>query len=281
MNKFMKIAKESAENGMILNEGGPFGAVITDKDSNIISVGNNQVLKNNDPTAHAEVIAIRNACKKLNTYDLSNCILYTSCEPCPMCLSAAIWANIKDIYYACTREDAANIGFRDDIIYKYLEGKNKDLIKYRRNDIGFVFQFYNLVQNLTAQENVELATEICKNSLNPTEVLKKVGLKDRLNNFPSQLSGGEQQRVAIARAIAKNPKLLLCDEPTGALDYKTGKQILKLLQDTARKENMTVLIITHNGALAPMADKVIHFKNGTAEDIIINNNPVSVEEIEW
>lgn len=159
--------------------------------------------------------------------------------------------------------------------------KNKDLIKYRRNDIGFVFQFYNLVQNLTAQENVELATEICKNSLNPTEVLKKVGLKDRLNNFPSQLSGGEQQRVAIARAIAKNPKLLLCDEPTGALDYKTGKQILKLLQDTARKENMTVLIITHNGALAPMADKVIHFKNGTAEDIIINNNPVSVEEIEW
>ena len=159
--------------------------------------------------------------------------------------------------------------------------KNKDLIKYRRNDIGFVFQFYNLVQNLTAQENVELATEICKNSLNPTEVLKKVRLKDRLNNFPSQLSGGEQQRVAIARAIAKNPKLLLCDEPTGALDYKTGKQILKLLQDTARKENMTVLIITHNGALAPMADKVIHFKNGTAEDIIINNNPVSVEEIEW
>lgn len=158
---------------------------------------------------------------------------------------------------------------------------NKQLITYRRNDIGFVFQFYNLVQNLTAQENVELATEICKNSLNPTEVLKKVGLKDRLNNFPSQLSGGEQQRVAIARAIAKNPKLLLCDEPTGALDYKTGKQILKLLQDTARKENMTVLIITHNGALAPMADKVIHFKNGTAEDIIINNNPVSVEEIEW
>lgn len=163
-------------------------------------------------------------------------------------------------------------------VAKYSE---RQLTQYRRNDIGFVFQFYNLVQNLTAQENVELATEICKNSLNPTEVLKKVGLKDRLNNFPSQLSGGEQQRVAIARAIAKNPKLLLCDEPTGALDYKTGKQILKLLQDTARKENMTVLIITHNGALAPMADKVIHFKNGTAEDIIINNNPVSVEEIEW
>ena len=159
--------------------------------------------------------------------------------------------------------------------------KNKELIKYRRNDIGFVFQFYNLVQNLTAKENVELATEICKDSLDPTTVLKKVGLKDRLNNFPSQLSGGEQQRVAIARAIAKNPKLLLCDEPTGALDYKTGKQILKLLQDTARKENMTVLIITHNGALAPMADKVIHFKNGTAENIVINERPISVEEIEW
>ena len=159
--------------------------------------------------------------------------------------------------------------------------KNKELIKYRREDIGFVFQFYNLVQNLTAKENVELATEICKDSLNTEEVLKKVGLKDRMKNFPSQLSGGEQQRVAIARAIAKNPKLLLCDEPTGALDYKTGKQILKLLQDTARKENMTVLIITHNGAIAPMADKVIHFKNGTAEKIEINEKPMTIEEIEW
>ena len=159
--------------------------------------------------------------------------------------------------------------------------KNKELIGYRRDDIGFVFQFYNLVQNLTAVENVELATQICKDSLDPESVLEKVGLKDRMNNFPSQLSGGEQQRVAIARAIAKNPKLLLCDEPTGALDYKTGKQILKLLQDTARKENMTVLIITHNGALAPMADKVIHFKNGTAEKVEINENPKPVEEIEW
>ena len=159
--------------------------------------------------------------------------------------------------------------------------KNKELIKYRREDIGFVFQFYNLVQNLTAKENVELATQICKDSLNPAEVLEKVGLKDRMNNFPSQLSGGEQQRVAIARAIAKNPKLLLCDEPTGALDYKTGKQILKLLQDTARKENMTVLIITHNTAIAPMADKVIHFKNGTAEKIEITEKPQSIEEIEW
>ena len=159
--------------------------------------------------------------------------------------------------------------------------KNRELIGYRRNDIGFVFQFYNLVQNLTAKENVELATQICKKSLDPEEVLEKVGLQDRMNNFPSQLSGGEQQRVAIARAIAKNPKLLLCDEPTGALDYKTGKQILKLLQDTAKKENMTVLIITHNGAIAPMADKVIHFKNGTAENIEINEKPKPVEEIEW
>lgn len=159
--------------------------------------------------------------------------------------------------------------------------KNRELIKYRREDIGFVFQFYNLVQNLTAKENVELATQICKNSLNPEEVLEKVELKDRMNNFPSQLSGGEQQRVAIARAIAKNPKLLLCDEPTGALDYKTGKQILKLLQDTCRKENMTVLIITHNSAIAPMADKVIRFKNGTAESVEINEHPIPVEQIEW
>ena len=159
--------------------------------------------------------------------------------------------------------------------------KNRELIKYRREDVGFVFQFYNLVQNLTAKENVELATEICKNSLDPEEVIEKVGLADRKDNFPSQLSGGEQQRVAIARAIAKNPKLLLCDEPTGALDYKTGKQILKLLQDTARKENMTVLIITHNGAIAPMADKVIHFKNGTVQKVEINEKPMKVEDIEW
>ena len=159
--------------------------------------------------------------------------------------------------------------------------KNRELTKYRREDIGFVFQFYNLVQNLTAIENVELATQICKDSLDPDDVMEKVGLRDRKNNFPSQLSGGEQQRVAIARAIAKNPRLLLCDEPTGALDYKTGKQILKLLQDTSRKENMTVIIITHNAAIAPMADKIIRFKNGTAESIEINENPVPVENIEW
>ena len=147
---------------------------------------------------------------------------------------------------------------------------DKKLIEYRRNDIGFVFQFYNLVQNLTAKENVELATQICSDALDVNEILEKVGLSDRKDNFPAQLSGGEQQRVAIARAIAKNPKLLLCDEPTGALDYKTGKSILKLLQEMARKEKMTVAIITHNGAIAPMADKVIHFKNGTAEKIEIN-----------
>lgn len=158
---------------------------------------------------------------------------------------------------------------------------NKKLIEYRRNDIGFVFQFYNLVQNLTALENVELATEISKKPLDPRTVLKGVGLERRMLNFPAQLSGGEQQRVAIARAVAKNPKILLCDEPTGALDYKTGKQILKLLQDTCRENNMTVIIVTHNAALAPMADKVIHFKNGTAESVEINANPLPVEQIEW
>lgn len=157
----------------------------------------------------------------------------------------------------------------------------KKLTLYRRNDIGFVFQFYNLVPNLTALENVELATQIRKNHLSPKKTLEKVGLKDRMNNFPSQLSGGEQQRVAIARAIAKNPKLLLCDEPTGALDYVTGKQILKLLQDTARQEKMTVVIITHNTAITPMADKVISFKNGKVERISVNMTPTSIEEIEW
>lgn len=157
----------------------------------------------------------------------------------------------------------------------------KQLITYRRNDIGFVFQFYNLVQNLTAKENVELATQLCKDALDVNDILKKVGLENRKDNFPSQLSGGEQQRVAIARAIAKNPKLLLCDEPTGALDYKTGKSILKLLQDMSKKVGITVLIITHNSAIAPMADKVIRFKNGTVENIEINENPVSIDTIEW
>ena len=159
---------------------------------------------------------------------------------------------------------------------------NKKLLtKYRREDIGFVFQFYNLVQNLNAMENVELAVEICKDSMEPVEVLKSVGLEDRLYNFPAQLSGGEQQRVSIARAIAKNPKLLLCDEPTGALDYNTGKAILKLLSDTAKMYNMTVIVITHNSAIAPIADKIITVKSGKIASVKNNENPVSIESIEW
>ena len=158
---------------------------------------------------------------------------------------------------------------------------SRQLTTYRRYDIGFVFQFYNLVQNLTALENVELAAQICRDPLDAEQALRHVGLGDRLNNFPSQLSGGEQQRVAIARALAKNPKLLLCDEPTGALDYVTGKSILKLLQDTCRKEGMTVIVITHNTAIAPMADKVIHVKNGRVDRIDLNEVPLPVEEIEW
>ncbi len=157
----------------------------------------------------------------------------------------------------------------------------KQLVGYRRTDIGFVFQFYNLMPNLTALENVELASQICPNSLDASETLDKVGLTDRKNNFPAQLSGGEQQRVSIARAIAKNPKLLLCDEPTGALDYNTGKQILQLLQDTCRKEKITVLLITHNSSLAPMADRVIHFKNGTVVKTVQNEHPMPIEQIEW
>lgn len=157
----------------------------------------------------------------------------------------------------------------------------KQLTSYRRYDIGFVFQFYNLVQNLTALENVSLATQICKNPLDAAEVLAEVGLSHRISNFPAQLSGGEQQRVAIARALAKNPKLLLCDEPTGALDYNTGKAILKLLQDTSRKNGMTVVIITHNSALTAMADRIIHIKNGTVFSVEKNQHIVPVEEIEW
>lgn len=157
----------------------------------------------------------------------------------------------------------------------------KMLTKYRREDIGFVFQFYNLIQNLNAVENVELAVEICKDPMKPRQVLKNVGLGDRLSNFPSQLSGGEQQRVSIARAIAKNPKLLLCDEPTGALDYKTGKSILKLLADTAKDYNMTVIVITHNSAIAPIADKVVTVRSGKIESVAINENPVPIESIEW
>ena len=159
--------------------------------------------------------------------------------------------------------------------------KEKELTSYRRYDVGFVFQFYNLIGNLTALENVEMATQLSKDPLDPMEMLKLVGLEERALNFPSQLSGGEQQRVSIARALAKNPKLLLCDEPTGALDYVTGKQILKLLQNTSRKTGMTVVIITHNSALTAMADRVIQVKNGMVTSVTRNDDPVAVEEIEW
>lgn len=158
---------------------------------------------------------------------------------------------------------------------------SKKLTGYRRDDIGFVFQFYNLVPNLTALENVELALQICKDPLDAKEVLEEVGLGDRLDNFPAQLSGGEQQRVSIARALAKNPKLLLCDEPTGALDYNTGKAILKLLQNMCRERGMTVIVITHNQAIAPMADRLIHIKNGRVSKMEQNEHPVSIDEIEW
>ena len=163
-------------------------------------------------------------------------------------------------------------------ISKYTE---QELTGFRRDDVGFVFQFYNLVQNLTAVENVELSAQICANPIDAEKVLGEVGLGNRLDNFPSQLSGGEQQRVSIARALAKNPKLLLCDEPTGALDYITGKSILKLLQDTCKEKNMTVIVITHNSALTPMADKIVKIKNGQVEKILINENPAPVEQIEW
>ena len=158
---------------------------------------------------------------------------------------------------------------------------NKELTLYRRYDIGFVFQFYNLIQNLTAKENVEIASQICKKPMDAEEALRSVGLEDRMDNFPSQLSGGEQQRVAIARALAKRPKLLLCDEPTGALDYQTGKNILKLLQETCRKENMTVVLVTHNQAITPMADRIIRVKNSKVESMVINKKLTSIDDIEW
>lgn len=161
------------------------------------------------------------------------------------------------------------------------EFSDKRLVEYRRHSIGFVFQFYNLIPNLTARENVEMATQICKNPMNAEESLKSVGLTDRMDNFPSQLSGGEQQRVSIARALAKRPKLLLCDEPTGALDYKTGKQILKLLQETCKKENMTVVLITHNSAICPMADRIIRMNSGKIVENTVNKNPQDVSTIEW
>ncbi len=174
--------------------------------------------------------------------------------------------------------DGGSIIVDGEDIAKY---KKKELISFRRNDVGFVFQFYNLINNLTAKENVELATQICKDVRYSEEVLKDVGLEDRMNNFPAQLSGGEQQRVSIARALAKNPKLLLCDEPTGALDYNTGKTILKLLQDTCKSKEMTVIVITHNSAIAPMADRVITLKNAKVSRVEINEDPIDIDTIEW
>jgi len=171
-----------------------------------------------------------------------------------------------------------NIRVDNEVVNEFTR---KRLIEYRRHEVGFVFQFYNLVQNLTALENVELATQIGKKALNPKKVLERVGLGDRLDNFPAQLSGGEQQRVSIARALAKNPKLLLCDEPTGALDYSTGKQILKLLQDTSRETGMTVIVITHNQAITPMANRIITMRSGRIHRIAMNTRPMPIDKIEW
>lgn len=192
--------------------------------------------------------------------------------------SGAGKTTVLNILGGMDTSDEGTILVDGEDISKYTE---RQLTTYRRNDIGFVFQFYNLVPNLTALENVELASQICKNPLDASSVLEDVGLKDRMHNFPAQLSGGEQQRVAIARALAKNPKLLLCDEPTGALDYQTGKAILKLLQDTCRSKGMTVVVITHNLASSPMADRVIRIKNGVVSEMTVNDSPTSVELIEW
>ena len=192
--------------------------------------------------------------------------------------SGAGKTTILNILGGMDRASSGHVMLDGEDISKYSARK---LTTYRRHDIGFVFQFYNLVPNLTALENVELASQVCENAGSPRRTLSSVGLKDRMNNFPAQLSGGEQQRVSIARALAKRPKLLLCDEPTGALDYVTGKQILKLLQDMCRREGITVLIITHNSAIAPMADRVIRFRSGEVISEELNESPTPVEEIEW
>ena len=192
--------------------------------------------------------------------------------------SGAGKTTVLNILGGMDRPDSGTITVDNENISKY---SRRNLITYRRYDIGFVFQFYNLVQNLTALENVELASQICKEPLNPSTVLKQVGLEKRMNNFPSQLSGGEQQRVAIARAIAKNPKLLLCDEPTGEKKKKTGSKILELLQNTCKNMGMTVVIITHNSTIAEIADKIIKMKNGRVEEVILNENPMNAKEIKW
>lgn len=192
--------------------------------------------------------------------------------------SGAGKSTVLNILGGMDTNDEGNVLIDGKDISKFNE---KELTNYRRNDVGFVFQFYNLVPNLTAKENVELASEIVKDALDATEVLKSVGLGERIDNFPAQLSGGEQQRVAIARAVAKNPKLLLCDEPTGALDYHTGKQVLKILQDMVRKEGATVVIVTHNQALAPIADRVIHMHDSKIRDVVMNANPQNIETLEY
>lgn len=192
--------------------------------------------------------------------------------------SGAGKTTILNILGGMDKCDSGKIIVDNQDITKY---NNKELTKYRRNDIGFVFQFYNLVPNLTSLENIEITNQICKDTLEAKEVLQSVGLKDRFNNFPAQLSGGEQQRVAIARALAKKPKLLLCDEPTGALDSKTGQKVLQVLYDACKKYNMTTIIITHNTNISKIADKVITMRNGQVEDIIINKKPLQIKEIDW
>lgn len=192
--------------------------------------------------------------------------------------SGAGKTTVLNILGGMDRSDSGTITIDDKDISKY---SNQELTKYRRNDIGFIFQFYNLVQNLTSLENIELTNQICKDTLPAKEVLISVGLKDRMNNFPSQLSGGEQQRVAIARALAKKPKLLLCDEPTGALDSKTGQKVLEVLQKTCKEYGITVVIITHNSVIAQIANRVIKMKNGTVEEITINEHPLDIKEINW
>ena len=197
---------------------------------------------------------------------------------CMMAPSGAGKTTVLNILGGMDQASGGSVWVDGEDIAKY---NSRQLTQYRREDIGFVFQFYNLVPNLTALENVELALQICKDPLDARQVLREVGLRERMKNFPAQLSGGEQQRVSIARALAKNPKLLLCDEPTGALDYQTGKAILKLLQDMCRERGMTVIVITHNSALTPMADKVIRIKNGTVSSMELNEKPIPVENIEW
>ncbi len=192
--------------------------------------------------------------------------------------SGAGKSTVLNILGGMDQNDGGKVIVDGNNIAEYTE---KQLITYRRNDVGFVFQFYNLVPNLTAKENVELASEIVKDASDATETLKQVGLEKRINNFPAQLSGGEQQRVAIARAVAKNPKILLCDEPTGALDYETGKQVLQILQDMSRKQKVTVIIVTHNAAVAPIADRVIRMHDAKVKSIEINDHPQNIADIEW